>query len=131
MALDRKDNIAGGPISDTPALNVTLIVLDGFDEWSVGRFARAERVAIRHGAFVGAVAESFAESEGLLLGLEHFGFGEVEHIVGIEIFLEAVDVIINKEVDGERVGNHIYFDGLFHKILKYRLFLQSYEKSAT
>lgn len=39
LALDRKDNIAGGPISDTPALNVTLIVLDGFDKWSVGRFA--------------------------------------------------------------------------------------------
>lgn len=79
-----------------------LIIFDGFDEWSVGRFARAKRIAIRHGAFIFAVAETGAESEGFFFGIEDFRFREVESIVGVEQFLEAVDVIVHDEVDGER-----------------------------
>lgn len=78
------------------------IVLDGLDEWSVGRFARAEWVAIRHGAFIFAVTETCAESEGFFFGIEDFRLREIESIVGVEQFLEAVDVIVKDEVDGER-----------------------------
>lgn len=78
------------------------IVLDGFDEGSVGRFARAERVAIRHGAFIFAVSETGAESEGFFFGVENFRLREVEGIVGVEQFFETVDVIVHNEVDGER-----------------------------
>ena len=49
------------------------------------------------------------------------GLGEVEHIVGIKVFLEAVDVIINEKIYCERVGNHINF--YFHSQGILKLFL--------
>lgn len=90
-------------------VNCSLIVLDCFDERSVGRFARAQRVAIRHGALVRAVAETFAEGERLFFGIEDLRLGEVEHIVGVKIFFEAVNIIVNEEIDGERVGDNVNF----------------------
>lgn len=92
--------------SRTIKLNIVVrvlsIVLDGFDERSVGRFARAERIAIRHGAFISSEADTCAESESGFLGVENLRLREVERIVGVEQFFEAVDVIVHDEVDGER-----------------------------
>lgn len=95
----------------------TLIIFDGFDEWQVGFLARAEWIAFWSGAFVCAIAYAGAESESLLFGLEHFGFGEVEHIVGVEVFLKAVDVVY-EEIYSERVGNNINFYSHSWEILK-------------
>lgn len=50
-------------------------------------------IAIRHITFIGAVVETFTECDGLFLRVENFRLREVEHIIGVEIFLEAVDVI--------------------------------------
>lgn len=104
------------------------IILDGFDERCVGRFARAERVAIRHGAFILAVAETGAESEGFFFGVEDFRLREVESIVGVEKFFEAVDVIVHDEVNSEGFGNNVYFYGHNEQILRLFFYTQSYEK---
>ncbi len=96
----------------------TSIIFDGFDEWCIGFLARAERMAVGSGSFVCAIAYAGAESESLLLGVENFGFGEVEHIVGVKVFLEAVDVVINEKIYCERVGNYINFYCHNREILK-------------
>ena len=88
----------------------SLIVLDCFYERQVDGLARAERIAVRCGAVIRSIAYAGAESESLSFGVENFGFSEVEHIVGVEIFFEALNIIINKEVDGERVGYNVNFD---------------------
>ena len=43
-----------------------------------------ERIAVGSGTFVCAIAYAGAESESLFLGVEHFGFGEVKHIIGVK-----------------------------------------------
>lgn len=57
-----------------------------------------ERIAIRHGAFISAEADTSAESESGFLNVENFRLGEVEHIVGVKVFFEAVSIIVNEEI---------------------------------
>ena len=104
------------------------IIFDGFDEGGVGRFARAERVAIRHVAFIFAVAETCAESKSFIFGVENLRLREVECIVGVKKFFEAVDVIVHDEVNSEGFGNNVYFYGHNKQILRLFFYTQSYEK---
>lgn len=97
------------------------IVFYYFDEGSVGRFARAKRIAIRHGAFIFAVTETCAESEGFFFGVENFRLGEVEHIIRVKVFFEAVNIIVNEEIDSEGVGYNVNFYCHKKKILKLSL----------
>ena len=85
------------------------IIFDCFDERQVGFLARAERIAFGSGTFVCAISYAGAESECLLFGLEHFGRSEVEILVRIKVFLEAVDVVVNEKIYCESVGNNINF----------------------
>ena len=79
------------------------VVLDGFDELEVGRLAAAEGITFRHGSLVGAVAKPGAESKSLGFGGKFLRLCDNECIVRDEIFLEAVNVFIHDEVNGERV----------------------------
>ena len=76
-----------------------LIIFDGFNEWQVGFFRTAERKALNRGAFVEAVADAGAERESLFFGIENFGVGEYDCIVGVKILLEAFEVSILYEAD--------------------------------
>ena len=75
-----------------------------------------------------AVAETGAESEGFFFGVEDFRLREVESIVGVEKFFEAVDVIVHDEVNSEGFGNNVYFYGHNEQILRLFFYTQSYEK---
>lgn len=85
----------------------TSIIFDGFDERQVALLGAAERVPLHRGAFIGAETYSGAESESFGFGGKFFGFGENESVVGVKIFLEAVNVFILDEVNGERVGDNV------------------------
>lgn len=99
-----------------------LIIFDGFDERQVFFLGAAEGEALYRGAFVEAVAETGAESEGFFFGVEDFRLREVESIVGVEKFFEAVDVIVHDEVNSEGFGNNVYFYGHNEQILRYCFF---------
>ena len=102
-------------------VRVLSIVLDGFDERCVGRFARAERVAIRHGSVIFTVTEPCAESEGFFFGVENYRLGEVEHIIRVKVFFETVNIIVKEEIDSEGVGYNVNFYCHKKKILKLSL----------
>ena len=73
------------------------IVLDGFDERQVVFLRAAERETLDRGAFINAVADAGTESEGLFFGVESFGFGEDDGIVGVKILFEAFEVSVLDE----------------------------------
>lgn len=107
---------------------VASIVFDGFDEGQVFFFGAAEWEALYRGAFVESVTDAGAESEGFGFGVEDFGFGEDDCIVGVKILFEAVDVIVHDEVNSEGFGNNVYFYGHNEQILRLFFYTQSYEK---
>lgn len=76
---------------------VASIVFDGFDEGQVFFFGAAEWEALYRGAFVESVTDAGAESESLFLGVEGFGFGEDDCIVGVKILFEAFEVSVLDE----------------------------------
>lgn len=86
------------------------IIFEGLDEGEVGGFAGAEGVSFGGGALVGAVADAGAVCECFGLGVEGFGVAEVDCIVGIEVFFEALDVAVLGEVDKNGVCEDVNFD---------------------
>ena len=75
-----------------------LIALNSLDERAVAGFAAAERVAVNRATLGSAVADAGAVCECFGLGVEAFRFVEVDGIVGVKIFIEALDVAVNNEV---------------------------------
>lgn len=75
--------------SSTPRLKKRLeggsIVFDGLDEREVFGFGGTERIALRRDSFIDSVADAGAECEGFGLGLECFGFSEIDGIVGVKV----------------------------------------------
>ena len=83
--------------------SIASVVFEGFDERQVALLGCAERITLYRGTFISAIADAGAVSESFGFGSKFFGFGNIEGIVGVEIFFEAVEVFVLNEVDGERV----------------------------
>lgn len=86
-----------------------LIALNSLDERAVAGFAAAERVAVNRATLGSAVADAGAVCECFGLGVEALRLVEIDCIVGVEIFFEALDVIILGEVDKNWVCQDVNF----------------------
>lgn len=62
------------------------------------------------GAFIFAVADACTICEGFSLGAEGFWVVEVNGVIGVEVFFEALDVAVLGEVDNNGVCKDINFD---------------------
>lgn len=84
------------------------ITFNRLDKGHISRFTRTKRIPFGNSTFIGTVTQSTTKRKGFVLTVENLCLRETEHVLRIKIFFEALYVIIYKETDGERVGNHIY-----------------------
>lgn len=84
-------------------------VLDCLDEREIFGFGGTERKTLHRDAFIDAVADAGAKREGFGFGLECFGFAEHEGIVGVKVFLEAVEVVVLDKTYKNGVVNDVDF----------------------